>query len=170
MANVDASIGRVLQQVRGALPGEVGVIVVSDHGESLYDQGFLGHGYALDEAQTRIPLVVENVPMVMEQPWGQAQLRHELGAALRHDPGGPVRPMVSTQSRGVFQYLGGLGRPRQIAWRTAANFVAYDVRDRRPLVDSTDRGEATRTSASKSMTDLVHLWERMRLAMPAGRN
>ena len=31
----------------------------ADHGESLFDEGLLGHGYALNDMQTRIPVVME---------------------------------------------------------------------------------------------------------------
>ncbi|HTV02901.1 MAG TPA: sulfatase-like hydrolase/transferase [Luteitalea sp.] len=164
VANVDASIGRVLRQVRSAVHGDVGVIVVSDHGESLYDRGFLGHGYALDEAQTRIPLVADNVPLVIEEPWGQVQLRSALGRALAADPGGATRPtVIARPDAQVFQYLGALARPRQIAWRTAKGVTAYDVRDRRVL----GSGTPAMVDADASVTRLVQFWERMRLAREA---
>ena len=55
-ANVDRAIGTVLDRVRRTLGRDPAVIVLADHGESLFDEGFLGHGYALNEAQTHIPL------------------------------------------------------------------------------------------------------------------
>ena len=61
-SNVDRAIGDMLERVRKALGREPGVIVLSDHGESLFDEGFLGHGYTLNDAQTRIPLVVSGLP------------------------------------------------------------------------------------------------------------
>ena len=168
VANVDAAIGRVVQLVQASVDGEVGVIVVSDHGESLYDGGFLGHGYALDEAQTRIPLVVDNVPMTIEEPWGQAQLRWALGDALRRDPGGRVRPVLATRDGGVFQYLGGLVRPRQIGLRHGTRLVTYDVRDRRAVLrEPADAPEVVLEGAGTEETGLpgtIRLWERMRLA------
>ena len=55
-SNVDRAIGGVLGDVRKAVGREPGIIVMSDHGESLFDEGFLGHGYTLNDTQTRIPL------------------------------------------------------------------------------------------------------------------
>jgi hypothetical protein len=136
---------------------------VSDHGESLYDGGFLGHGYALDESQTRIPLVVSNVPMIIEEPWGQVQLRGALALALRDDTGGPARPRLSGGGTGVFQYLGGLARPRQIAYRSATDVIAFDVRDRRIVAPVQHSGHGRAESVSKARA-VVNLWERMRLA------
>ena len=168
VANVDAAIGRVLERVRSSVEGEVGVIVVSDHGESLYDGGFLGHGYALDEAQTRIPLVVNNVPMTIEEPWGQSQLRWELGEALRKDPGqSSARPTIAGRGTVVFQYLGGLSRPRQVAWRTKGRVVAYDFRDRRGTLHEPPDGSAVVVSdleRASGLKDVILLWERMRLS------
>lgn len=168
VANVDASIGRVLALARQALQGDIGVIVLSDHGESLYDEGFLGHGYALNEVQTKIPLLVENIPMVIAEPWGQVQLRDALAEALAADTGGPATPRaISEPGRGIFQYLGGFGRPRQVVWRTSEDIVAYDVRVRRASVTP---GEWLRESSippgrREAFVDLIDLWERMRLAV-----
>ena len=57
-----------------------GLVQLPDHGfrlyiESLFDESFLGHGYALNDAQTRIPLVVANLPVTIEEPFGQIDLR-----------------------------------------------------------------------------------------------
>src|SRR6185295_20331887 len=77
-ANVDAAIGRVLGMVRQAVGREPAVIVLSDHGESLFDEGFLGHGYALNEAQTRVPFVAEGLPLSLAQPFGHAGVRQAI--------------------------------------------------------------------------------------------
>ena len=61
-ANVDRAIGEVIESVRRIRGREPAVIVTGDHGESLFEHGFLGHGYALNDVQTRVPLVVANLP------------------------------------------------------------------------------------------------------------
>ena len=53
-ANVDRAIKDLLLRVGETLGRDPGVVVLSDHGESLFEEGFLGHGYALNDAQTRI--------------------------------------------------------------------------------------------------------------------
>jgi hypothetical protein len=89
---------------------------MSDHGESLFDEGFLGHGYALNEIQTRIPFIVANLPLVVREPFGQADLRGAIDAALRVDPGVAAVPRLEpAPAHEVFQYLGTIDRPRQIA-------------------------------------------------------
>ena len=128
-ANVDRTIGLVLQDVRESLATEPAIIVTSDHGESLFDEDFLGHGYALNDAQTRIPLIVVNLPTTLEEPFGQAQLRPAIWRALDATPAFPGPGAdTKTPETTVFQYLGNLRRPRQIGTITGATRTLYDFR------------------------------------------
>jgi arylsulfatase A-like enzyme len=54
VAYVDQQIGKVL----AALPPETVVVFVGDHGESLYEHDYLGHGRRLYHNTLRIPLLV----------------------------------------------------------------------------------------------------------------
>lgn len=55
----DAELGRFLAQVKQwAPPGEVMVVLTSDHGEELFDHGGVLHGYTLYEEMLDIPLVL----------------------------------------------------------------------------------------------------------------
>ena len=126
-ANVDRAIGHVLDATRHVLGEEPAVIVTADHGESLFDKGFLGHGYALNDVQTRIPLIAANLPIVIEEPFGQVSLRHAIRAALEREPGSP--PVVKLRhGRVVFQYLGRLERPKQISLTGTSKRTIYDFR------------------------------------------
>ncbi|MGQ0660600.1 MAG: sulfatase-like hydrolase/transferase [Sphingosinicella sp.] len=105
----DALIGAVRARLRrlGVLDDTL-IVVTADHGESLFDDGFLGHGHALNDQQTRIPFVVSDPGVAMPAALGLDDMRAivlgQLGAtAQRHR--GPV-----------FQYLGTLDRPGQIGW------------------------------------------------------
>jgi hypothetical protein len=169
-ANVDRAIGELLSRVRETLGREPGVVVLADHGESLYDEAFLGHGYVLNEVQTRIPLVVHNLPLAIEEPFGQADLR----GLLRHALSRPGTTSAPTLRRGrakrVFQYLGALERPASIAFVTADGRVTLDLRSRRIDFGS---GEWRATNGltgdeRRIYLDLVHTWERMLLAGPRG--
>jgi glucan phosphoethanolaminetransferase (alkaline phosphatase superfamily) len=165
-ANVDRAIGRVLDEVRRAQGRDPGVVVLSDHGESLFDEGFLGHGYALNEAQTRIPFIVANLPVEVQEPLGQAELRDMLWRALtRHD--GAVSPtLVLDQSRSVFQYLGLLPRAAAIAFTGSDHQLIYDFRDRRVRLDrgSWEAPDALPAARRKDWLELVTSWERMMLS------
>jgi arylsulfatase A-like enzyme len=55
----DRELGRFLDNVsRRFAPGEVLVIVTSDHGEELFEHGGVLHGYTLYDEMLRIPLIV----------------------------------------------------------------------------------------------------------------
>jgi arylsulfatase A-like enzyme len=170
-ANVDRAIGDTLRAVRQHLPAAPAVIVTADHGESLFDEGFLGHGYALNDAQTRIPLVVTGLPLLLEEPVGQIDLRDALAAALTNPPAPGAAPVVAARpDKAVFQYLGNLNRPRQIAFETATSTIAYDFRTQLARVDHDQWRpvDALSAEASARLRALVHYWERMVLAR--GRN
>ena len=171
-ANVDRAIGQLLQDVEQSIHRRPAVIVLSDHGESLFDEGFLGHGFALADSQTRIPLVVSNLPVRIALPFGQVDLRDEIADALSGANGPPgTRPAVDSRRRGrVFQYIGTLDKPAQIGIRAPEGNVAYDFRSDRvriagnwtptPRLDSRGLDEFRR---------LVFEWERMRLAHEMGQ-
>ena len=166
-AYVDRAIGQVLEAMRQARGVEPGIVITADHGESLFDEGFLGHGYALNDVQTRVPLVVANLPMRLEEPFGQKDLRGALGAALQQPPAVPGVPTVrSVSGRAVFQYLGDLSRPRQIAFLQDGKRLVYDFRSRR--VGRRDSGWSPPSDLPdvelNAFLTLVHLWEAMNLA------
>jgi glucan phosphoethanolaminetransferase (alkaline phosphatase superfamily) len=167
-ANVDRAIGVVLDVARGSLASEPGVLVLSDHGESLFDEGFLGHGYALNTAQTRIPLIAANLPIALPEPFGQSDLRDALndGLATR---GASATPIIERDAdRGVFQYLGSVERPAQIGLRFTASQILYDFRTGqvRTSAGPWQRQADLNPAETASFVRLIHLWERMLLARP----
>lgn len=163
-ANVDRAIGHVLSAVRRERGNEPAVLVLADHGESLFDEGFLGHGYALNEVQTRVPFIAVNLPLVIEQPFGQSDLRRIVDAALRVPADVPSTPRLqSTEGRRVFQYLGTINRPRQIAFLRRDGRTVYDFRSQRVQI----RGGAWTAPEDLDGPDraeflaLVRAWEGM---------
>jgi hypothetical protein len=165
VANVDAAIGDLLERARMALGKAPAVIVTADHGESLFDEGFLGHGYALNEAQTRVPLIVRGLPVEIVEPFAQSSLR-----ALVWDALAPARPrpaaLAGAGDDEVFQYLGTLERPRQIALTGSNGQRIYDFREERARIGSSDWKPLNRLTPRESaeVVELVRFWERLRLA------
>jgi len=166
-ANVDRAIGEILDTVRRTRGTDPAIIITGDHGESLYEEGFLGHGYALNDVQTHIPLVVANLPLVVREPFGQSDLRDAIGDALRTSPDAPSRPMRVASERDLFQYLGTLRRPREIALlRAAGGRTIYDFRTGRAQVNGgawqrlSDLGDTDRSA----LFGLIQYWERMIVA------
>ncbi len=87
------------------------VVIVGDHVESLFDDGFLGHGHALNEAHTRIPLIINRPGLQLDQAAGQIDLA-ELIITLATDRFDARR--WSDSQRPQFQFVGSLDRPQQI--------------------------------------------------------
>ena len=169
LANVDRAIGRLLTMTTETLGEEPGVIVTSDHGESLFEEGTLGHGYQLDEAQTRVPLIVTGIPMRIAQPWSQSVLRGELVEALaasNADPGhsGPV--IRHEQPGEVFQYLGTVDAPAEIGLRGDAGQILYDFRNRRIQEDGGTwvRPDELPPARYERFLHLIRTWEGLMLA------
>jgi hypothetical protein len=172
VANVDAAIGRVLQVVEGSSDRPLGVMVTSDHGESLFDDGVLGHGFELTELQTRVPFVVSGLPLVLDEPFGQAEVRDALWAALAapaHDTRPQFRP---SREREVAQYIGSLSRPAQFGLLRQDGRIVVDFMNRRARFDPHRRWADLNelTPGERALADhVVHTWERIRLATAAGR-
>ncbi len=165
-ANVDRAIGHVLETLRGHLGQEPGVVVLADHGESLFDEGFLGHGYALNDAQTRIPFIVHNLPLHLEEPIGQSDLRDAIRAAMARPADDSTPRLSRSGSRRIFQYLGNLARPAQIALTGTGSQIAYDFRDGRVRVDRAawEDHEGLSPADAERWRTLVSTWEAMVIA------
>jgi hypothetical protein len=101
----------------------------------------------------------------MCEPVGQADLRAAIVSALAQAPGA-VRPQFrQCPGHVVFQYLGTIDRPRQIAFTSAQRRLVYDVRENRVRVND---GQWSATQSlderlRREWLDLVHFWERLRL-------
>ena len=64
VAVADQAVGSMIEHLKKlGVYEQTLVMVIADHGESLFDDRFLGHGHALNQSQTRIPLIV-NLPGV----------------------------------------------------------------------------------------------------------
>lgn len=174
VANVDQAIGTLIAgvtRVRGRAPA---VIVTSDHGESLFDEGFLGHGYALNDAQTRVPFVAQGLPLVLPEPFGQVEVRQAIWNALAAPAPADPRPDFSRHATGsVFQYLGSIDRPREIGrLEPDGRRTLYDFRADRvqPAGEHAwTRPDRLTEPAAGAFLALVRNWEAMMLARPAAQ-
>jgi hypothetical protein len=87
------------------------LVVTADHGESLFEDGFLGHGHMINRRQNHIPFVV-NRRVAAPAPVGLADMR---GIILRA-AGADVPPEPGATPGRVFQYIGSLDRPSSIGF------------------------------------------------------
>jgi phosphoglycerol transferase MdoB-like AlkP superfamily enzyme len=138
------------------------LVVTADHGESLFDDDFLGHGHVINRQQTRVPLILSAHGIALPAgPVGlydyRAILLRALGAAVPESEPHPV-----------FQHIGPLDSPAAIGIVEAGgvfttfDFETEEVRfgDRGPRVryDALPPGSAARAKADR----LFREWGRQR--------
>lgn len=129
-ANVDAAIGELVGLWRERM-GDSPLLVTGDHGQSFYENGMLGHGQAVDEAQSRVPLIVVGIGGRWPEPLGLSDLR---GLLLTHLFAESGRPRFEVDpSKAVFQYAGSLERPAMVGLRSAVGSAAWQFSAARGL-------------------------------------
>jgi hypothetical protein len=83
------------------------LVVTADHGESLFDDDFLGHGHVLNRQQTHVPLILSRPGIEVPRPIGLSDYRALILKALGAD--------IPATARGeVFQHISALERPAAI--------------------------------------------------------
>jgi arylsulfatase A-like enzyme len=169
VANADAAIGRVIgevERIRGHAPA---VLITSDHGESLYDDGLLGHGFSLNSQQTQVPFVVANLPIRIEEPFGLVDVRRAVREALATESNTRTASFRPAEGRSLLQFLGSLEEPRQISLRTIAGQSTFDFRTGRVSILTGEwKRPAELTGLDlEAFRTLIHRWEAERLAQAA---
>ena len=156
----DRLIGALLARLgRLGVLDDTLVVVTADHGESLFDDGFLGHGHMLNTQQTRIPFILSDPDVALAAPIGLADMRNIIlraaGAALpaaRHD--------------GIFQYLGDLDRPGAIGLvARGGDWIRFDLFREAVWTSRSGRWTpyANLSGGDKSAADrLIDEWARQR--------
>ncbi|RZM35805.1 MAG: hypothetical protein EOP67_09840 [Sphingomonas sp.] len=143
------------------------LVVTADHGESLFDDGFLGHGHLINDQQTHIPLVL-SLPGV--DPRGPVGLSDYRALILNLLAGRPA----PRSSGAVFQYIGELDQPAQIGLVEPGGrwtIFDFDTRDVRLVPGGGPVAYATLLPGSrdKARTDrLIRRWETERWRHHAG--
>jgi Sulfatase len=158
----DRLIGALIARLRrlGVLDNTI-IVVTADHGESLFDDGFLGHGHMLNEQQTRIPFILSApgaaIPPVIGLDDMRAIILRAAGASVPAPSGQPI-----------FQFLGSLDRPGAIGTidanghRLVFDFFQETVRDS-ATGRSTRYADLTANSPQKRAADaLINEWARQR--------
>jgi hypothetical protein len=158
----DRLIGALVARLRrlGVLDNSL-IVVTADHGESLFDDGFLGHGHMLNDQQTRIPFILSAPNVAMPDAIGLDSMRAIILAAA----GANVPPPMG---RHVFQFLGSLDRPGAIGTvdgqgrRIVFDFFQETIWDsasgRRARYADLDPGSPEKRAADA----LIHEWARQR--------
>ncbi|HYJ30519.1 MAG TPA: sulfatase-like hydrolase/transferase [Allosphingosinicella sp.] len=144
------------------------LVVTGDHGESLFEDGFLGHGHMINRRQTHVPFVL-NRRVPLSGPVGLADMR---GIILRA-AGAGVPPEAGATPGRVFQYIGSLERPSSIGLVDGAGRWTIFSFDREALWTSAVPAwrdyRALASGAGRSEADaLIREWGRQRWLARAG--
>jgi len=111
IANADWAVGKVIASLKERnLLDKTTIIILGDHGESLFDDGFLGHGHAINDIQTKIPLIINDPTILADEPIGQADVAE---IAIRSALG--INKTWTNKDKTVFQWVGSLSLPALIA-------------------------------------------------------
>ena len=136
-ANVDRAVEELIDAWRTHLEGrDHAILVTADHGEAFYEKGFLGHGEALDDAQTHVPLILWGIGGDWPEPLGLADIRGLLQRNLEVGRGGgvPVARFVPDPQRRILQWAANVKRPHVVGLRGLEQLVLYDFREDRLAV------------------------------------
>jgi hypothetical protein len=130
IANADWAIGEMVKQLRTlGVYEDTLVLILGDHGESLFDDNYLGHGHALNKTQSHIPLIINRPGLDVPQAVGQldvAELMISLGTG-QFSPGN-----WQDREQGVFQVVGSLRRPQLVGTvRSGEIRTTLDLRTRK---------------------------------------
>jgi phosphoglycerol transferase MdoB-like AlkP superfamily enzyme len=166
IAVADQAIGTMLKQLSslGVLNDTV-IMIVSDHGESLFDDNFLGHGHALNETQTRIPLVINQPGINVRSTIGLVDMGELLLrlATDRYD-----NSEFGDLKRPQLQFVGSLKIPQLVGTVSAGEVrTILDIRTREVFFSDLslwkDFDEAWEDETlGPRVKELINLWEKAR--------
>jgi len=167
MNHADFYIGEIIGELKARGTWEDTLLIISgDHGEELFDDNHLGHGFFLSEVQTRIPLVISKRDFRAVEPVGLSEIKNLIYAYVFDDFA--AAPEKINDEKIVFQMTGSLNSPGKIAFRYAgrqqlvmdmkkmlvrprgkAKWIAYDqaLKDQKPR---------------RELGQLIRYWEKLR--------
>ena len=108
VANADAWLGEVVARLKAlGVWNDTLLIVTGDHGEDLFEEGFLGHGHVINPRQNGTLLVANRPGVLPEGPLSLSDLRAVIAAAIR----GEATPRAVAPP---FMHIGPLDTPTAI--------------------------------------------------------
>ena len=166
IAVADHAVGAMLKQLSAlGVLNDTLIMVLSDHGESLFHDDFLGHGHALNESQTRIPLIINQPGIDLQSAIGLIDIAELLVrlATGRYD-NSEYRDLKEPQ----LQFVGSLRHPQLIGTVSSGEVrTILDLRTREvffsdlSLWKSFDMAWQDK-SLGPRVKELIALWEKAR--------
>lgn len=164
IANADWAVGEVISELeKYHVLKNTTLVILGDHGESLFEDGFLGHGHAVNDAQTRIPLIINDPDLVIDQAIGQVDVAE---IAVRSALG--LQNIWQDKEKPVFQLVGSLEHPSLIAHvRSDQGRTVFDFRSEQVFFSDTkewmDYKQALKNAKYRERIELLlREWEDLR--------
>lgn len=108
VAEADAWLGQVISRLKAlGVWDDTVLLVTGDHGEDLFEDGFLGHGHIINARQNGTVVVTNRPGLLPKAPVSLSDYRAFLVAAIKREA--PARPAAAP-----FMHIGPLERPTAI--------------------------------------------------------
>jgi phosphoglycerol transferase MdoB-like AlkP superfamily enzyme len=166
MANADWAVTEVINSLKALGVFErTTLVILGDHGESLFDDGFLGHGHALNDTQTKIPFIINdpNIGIDADMPIGQTDVAElVLRSALNE------KPSLVDNRKQIFQFVGSLSNPIMCAHVANAGVrTTFDFRSEMFFFSDLNLWQSYQDALSNPQfkdraTNLIRKWESLR--------
>lgn len=164
IANADWAVGQVVEMLKSKnLYDQTILIILGDHGESLFEDGFLGHGHAINDAQTHIPLVFNDPNIEVQEAIGQIDVAE---MAIRSAFGLPNQWL--DQEKTVFQLVGNLKLPALIGHvQYGGDRVVFDFRSEQAFMSGLQQWKPYQDwledpQQKERMTNIIREWENLK--------
>jgi arylsulfatase A-like enzyme len=133
MAYVDNLVGQMLTKLEeSGLHGKTAVILTADHGEALFEHGYIGHNTQLYEESIRVPLVVKLPGLAPGRVSDVVELIDLAPTVLELMGLSDHAALTDMQGRSLVPLLRGISAEKRRAFsRTLWNKPRYGVRDGR---------------------------------------
>lgn len=166
IANADNTIGAIIERLRqlGVYEDTV-IVILGDHGESLFDDHFLGHGHTLNNTQTHIPLVINQPDLKINRAVGQIDIA-ELMIRVATDRFDEASWKDNLHAQ--LQFVGSLNKPQLVGIVSYGDIrTILDLRNRRVFFSDLERWEdfdkaIKDAHLGQRIKNLLQLWEMAR--------
>lgn len=146
---MDEHVGKVRKALtRAGIWDETLLIFLGDHGESLFHDGFLGHGHNINRDQLQIPLVLSAPNISFENPIGLIDIATWMDSFIRSGTS-----VFEKRGTCTFMYTGQLEAPAQIG-----SLCDQDTQITRYTI-AFDQFTGPHDDVEEAKLDLIHRWE-----------
>lgn len=134
LSYADIYVGKIIAELKEKGIWENTLLIITgDHGEELFDDNHLGHGFILSDVQTKIPLIINQKDLKFKEPLGHSDMK-KLILSFALNGGNSLHEQNAVKT--VFQMTGSLDSPGKISLRYSGHKqIIFDLKrlEVRPL-------------------------------------